>query len=654
MNKTIAVLVNEINADYSLDIIESVKNFYSDKNVNLVIFPVRNPNTDSTSLDYHFWSGIKLLASKNIDAVIVLTPIFLSKISKKYLTDLLKSINCKNIVSLSVPLDIPGSVSTFISSQLAYDKIIKHLKEEHGCKKIAFMSATETGSEEALDRYESFLKAMKNNNLEFNPKHKFEGFFVYDGAFNTLREKYTNKREIDFDAIVAVNDMMAFACIDFLSQIRLRVPDDVKVIGFDDITKAQIADLSLSTVNQQIALQGKTAADLALKLACGIKVPEVTKIDIEPIFRHSCGCKNIKEENDVYKKVFANEDKMENISITQYIRTSARLQKLYFLLENVQKELTLEQLFSDFQQVLPKETIPGIAICLYDKPVYNKMNEEFSVPQKAKLVVHINKLTGINDTNLEIGFNPTETFMPDRVFDDAAGMYMCHPIFFGRKQFGYFICKIKDESIMYNMIYQKVYSDIISQAYIYSEQIKENAKLTSENLLLQLTNSELSEKSKTDVLTGVFNRRGFLDAGQDSINLSLKLNMEGLVCFGDMDNLKYINDTYGHEMGDKALKTMSQVLQTAFRKNDIVGRLGGDEFAAVLPGLSLDLFETIRKKIDTLAIDLAKKNELPFKISMSIGAVTFAPEGHDLNILLKLADELQYIEKRKKHAGRKK
>lgn len=653
MKKNIVVLVKEVSSDYSLGVLTGIINYYEHKDVNLIIIPVRNPYENNNNLDNQYWIGMRMISAQDIDAIIILTPIFSSSMSIEQLHDYLKDVKCKNIVSLSIPLNIPGCVNTKISCQPAYDTIIQHLKEEHNCNKIAFMSANATGSKEALDRYNAFINSMKKNNLEFDEKNKFEGYFVYIDSFNTLKEKYKSKNEVDFDALVCANDMMAFGAIDYLSSLGLKIPEDIKIIGYDDVDQAQIAELSLSTINQQINLQGETAAELAYKMANGEQVPKETTIDIKPIFRRSCGCESNIKDTDLYKKMMTSSNGAVNTTLYQYIRSNMDLQKIYFLLETMSEEQTLESLFKAFKDILPKEIISGITVCLYSKPVYVTTMDTCVLPNEVSVVLHIDKNNEVYETHLDNKFKPKKEIVPEKYLKNSSGAYMVHPIFFGTKQFGYFLCKLESKSLVYDMIYEKVFSDIIAQAYIYTKQLEETAKLTSENIMLQLSNSELSEKSKTDVLTNIFNRRGFLDAGQDAINLTIKMNMEGLVCFGDMDNLKFINDTYGHEMGDRAIQTQAEILKTVFRKNDVLGRLGGDEFAAVLTGLDLDTFENIKAKIEKVSKAYSKKNGLPFEISISVGAIEFSPEDHDINILLKKADELQYIEKRRKHAERK-
>ncbi|MFW6364949.1 MAG: diguanylate cyclase [Spirochaetota bacterium] len=104
---------------------------------------------------------------------------------------------------------------------------------------------------------------------------------------------------------------------------------------------------------------------------------------------------------------------------------------------------------------------------------------------------------------------------------------------------------------------------------------------------LQEVMHELKEISIRDELTGLFNRRGFLALSDQALKHCIREGKEAIVCFVDMDGLKDINDTYGHEEGDKALKVISEILIDSFREADVISRFGGDEFAIFLSGAIL-------------------------------------------------------------------
>lgn len=647
MKKNIVVLVSEIANDYTFSVLDGIYNYFADKDVNLITVPTRRPKDLTTK---HYWIGMKLAETEQVDGVIVLSTIYLSEITKEELAEHLSHFATTNIVSISTELPIKDSVYTYVSCDKAYDTIIKHLKEEHGCKRIAFMSAANTGSEEAKQRFDSFKKAMDKNKLNFDDNLHFEGNFVYDVAYFGLKNKYKTKEQVDFDAIIAANDMMAFGCLDAIESLGLKVPDDVKVVGYDDIIQAQTAELSLSTVNQQMEQQGEKAAELVWDKANGKSVPKATAIDIKPIFRKSCGCSSNESE---FKKKMEKHTGNRNPSVSLHLEKTIIQQNIYFLLETLHHETTLDMLFQTFNTILPDRYAPGIAVCMYDTPLMVEEDQPVELPSKATVRLFIDKINGINETNIKVPFNPKKMIIPPEFYGKEMGSFMIQPIFFGHKQYGYFVCKNITNEYLLTLIYLKTFSAIISQAYIYTKQLEENAKLSSENLLLQIDNTELNEISMNDSLTDVFNRRGLMEMGKEAIDLALKMGSTGIVFFADMDDLKKINDSYGHDMGDKAIQTEAEIFKTIFRQNDIIGRLGGDEFAGVIPGLPEDHIEKTRIAIKEAGKKLAEKNGLPFEISISFGAVVFDSENCDLNTLITLADKEQYIEKRKHHAQKK-
>ena len=197
----------------------------------------------------------------------------------------------------------------------------------------------------------------------------------------------------------------------------------------------------------------------------------------------------------------------------------------------------------------------------------------------------------------------------------------------------------------------KILVNTIASNYEYTRSLSRSKSLSKINQTLQQSNSTLDLQSKTDELTGILNRRGFIELGQKTLDISMDVCGHGLIFFADLDGLKKINDTYGHDMGDEAIKAAAEVLTQSLRSNDTVGRLSGDEFAAIAVGMKESQVAKFRSKVKTFCQAISKDRGLPFKLSMSIGTVEFNHEKDitSLTELLTLADDKLYIEKRKKH-----
>jgi diguanylate cyclase (GGDEF)-like protein len=91
--------------------------------------------------------------------------------------------------------------------------------------------------------------------------------------------------------------------------------------------------------------------------------------------------------------------------------------------------------------------------------------------------------------------------------------------------------------------------------------------------------AEIREMSLRDLLTGLYNRRGFITLAEQQLKAANRAHRPLQLTFADCDRLKWINDTLGHKEGDKALIDTAQILRQTFRESDIIARLGGDEFA---------------------------------------------------------------------------
>lgn len=147
------------------------------------------------------------------------------------------------------------------------------------------------------------------------------------------------------------------------------------------------------------------------------------------------------------------------------------------------------------------------------------------------------------------------------------------------------------------------------------------------------------EHATQDVLTGLQNRRAFLEKGNAEVVRSKRYSHPLTVFFLDLDNFKSLNDTKGHDVGDAALRTTARVLRKSLRASDQVARLGGDEFAAILPETDYaSAVETMRKV--HADINNALLGFTPVKAS--IGVACFEKAEFTFSEMLKSADELMY------------
>lgn len=157
---------------------------------------------------------------------------------------------------------------------------------------------------------------------------------------------------------------------------------------------------------------------------------------------------------------------------------------------------------------------------------------------------------------------------------------------------------------------------------------------------------EMSKLAITDPLTRIMNRRGITVGLLDAMAQAERYRTPLTVGMADIDNFKDVNDTYGHEAGDRVLKDIAAILSDALRMPDKVGRYGGEEFLIVLPHTSLTqgrkITERIRASVSKWDFNLGSRK---IRLTISIGVTQFKP-GEDLEQFLSHADKALYEAKK--------
>ncbi|MEI7673806.1 MAG: diguanylate cyclase [Deltaproteobacteria bacterium] len=161
--------------------------------------------------------------------------------------------------------------------------------------------------------------------------------------------------------------------------------------------------------------------------------------------------------------------------------------------------------------------------------------------------------------------------------------------------------------------------------------------------------AEILALSITDQLTGLHNRRGFLSLAEQQLKLAIRNKSGTLLFFADLDGLKWINDTLGHEEGDKVLIEAATVLKETFRASDIVARLGGDEYAALAVHINEANSEIITARLQSLIYRRNSQENRRYRLSISVGCSYYDPENpSSIDQLMASADKLMYENKQKK------
>jgi diguanylate cyclase (GGDEF)-like protein len=198
-----------------------------------------------------------------------------------------------------------------------------------------------------------------------------------------------------------------------------------------------------------------------------------------------------------------------------------------------------------------------------------------------------------------------------------------------------------------------VYSDVVGVINVtnkkdgkeFTEEDVEMLKAVADQAAVAVNKAQLWDMAVTDSLTGLYVRRYFIVKLQEEIHRAERYNKPLSVVMVDLDRFKKINDTYGHDAGDRALKTISQFFQKNIRDIDAIGRYGGEEFVMLIPDAdkkaAFCLAERLRKELAKVKLE-----DLP-PITISLGIATYPSDGTDIDELIKKADAAMYEAKRK-------
>jgi len=162
--------------------------------------------------------------------------------------------------------------------------------------------------------------------------------------------------------------------------------------------------------------------------------------------------------------------------------------------------------------------------------------------------------------------------------------------------------------------------------------------------------SALLDLALVDDLTGLYNRRGFLTLATRDLRLARRGNETLLVAFADLDDLKGVNDTAGHAVGDRALRDTAALLRHTFRDSDLVARIGGDEYAVLVRHSGPESAEVLSERLKRQVRDFNRRGARPYRLSISLGfAAHKASTLGSVAGLLDRADRALYRDKRRKH-----
>jgi DNA-binding LacI/PurR family transcriptional regulator len=189
----------------------------------------------------------------------------------------------------SIAVELPGIPSVLVDNESGMRDAIVHLIKDHGYRRIAFIQGPDVNPE-AERRYGVYRDVLQERGISLDPKLVVPGDFMGEGGREGVRRLLESNANVPIDAIVAANDQMALGALEELTRRGVRVPEQIALVGFDDIEEARFADPPLTTVRQPLREQGRRAVELVMAQLEGQGTPGNVHLRTELVTRRSCQC----------------------------------------------------------------------------------------------------------------------------------------------------------------------------------------------------------------------------------------------------------------------------------------------------------------------------------------------------------------------------
>ncbi|MDR0918413.1 MAG: GGDEF domain-containing protein [Oscillospiraceae bacterium] len=629
--KNICVVVSDINNEYQNNIIKGVKKYANESDINVFVFSAFTGYYSNRRQDMGEYNIYNLINFEKFDGVILVTNTIINDATQDSVFGRIRALG---VPAVSINYNIEDFYSIDIDNEKAMENIVEHIVLHHKCKLINYISGP-YDNPDALARLKAFRKVMDKHKIRLDERRIFQGRFLSEDGPLAVKAFISSGLPMP-EAVICANDEMALTAAFELERQGYSVPEDVKVTGFDNIYAARINSPKLTSVECPLFLSGYHACKKLENHYMGVQQPRTEMLSTLPIFTESCGCESEYDENaDTFKR--------KNFKNTKMFRTGIDLinHMICDITESETYDFTIEVLKKYVLQIecekcficlnvddVVAEKSPTAKIHLKDEYLVNGYTDQMQV-----VIAYMNG-EFINLPNFRVS-----EMIPVSIKNDDAAMYYFSPIHY------------QDRSIGYCVICNSEYP-LESQLY-YTWLMNFGIAFENVRKLTALTNviDELDKLYITDQLCGIYNRHGFEKFTKRLYQLCIQNHWLTMVMFMDLDGLKYINDTYGHNHGDIAIAKMASEIDRLCHNGEVCARLGGDEYVIFAADYDQNRAEFIIREIERRLAEFNETSGLPYKIGGSIGYCLEYPNiDTPIDKLIKIADDNMFENKKRRKA----
>ena len=538
--------------------------------------------------------------------------------------------NTKQIPVFSLDGIVDGCYNLSFKYSDGFEQIVRHVIEDHGAVHVNMLAGIK-GNSFSDERIEIYKKVLAEHGISFEEERLGYGGF-WDKPSRAAVKGFLNSSLPKPDAIICANDSMALTTCSVLKDAGYRIPDDIIVTGFDGISPGKYHTPMLATCEPDYEKPIQFIIEETEKsIITGTVCPRDNIVNFKMIQNQSCGCtpKIYHDRNRVISTLYHNvgDCAWHNISMNQMVTSMLQIQEIM-----------------DVAKILPS-TVAMWSDHFHFACVKASLLDSCEVPKEYGEMVTILR-SNIGNFEKPGEKFPISDFLP-RLMDvirDECNILIVRLLHSGKEVYGYAaegFYEPDDRSLQRCNEFAMFLSHSINT-------VLHNKKLHELNQNLIEAYNEISSLSFYDPMTGSYNRRGFFREIEKILSENKNQEKYLYIISLDIDNLKYINDTYGHAEGDFAIITLSSALAKTCGEGAICARFGGDEFICAIVSDSADRYQEnkLSQNINTAVQNTDKVAQKDYPIAGSLG-LCCCPirDVADAESLIVEADKKMYVNK---------
>ena len=633
----IAVAFSGINDEYQGKMCWGISQRVGENdNITVAYFAPFNTDLGVKELDSAENTIFSLINFDFFDVLIVVPSNFSA--NTELLERIIKEAKDKNVPVFSMDSELEGCVNILIDNAPAIRKIADHLIDVHGARDIIYVGGVK-GKPYCKEKLDEFKASLAAHGIEFDENHCLWGEF-YDIAVRKELKKYLDGGGKLPDAFFCANDAMALGVCYELEERGYSIPDDVIITGFDGFMANLVHDPTITTVEVPYKDLGYNTVSAVIDyLENGVTDPEVLKkkymIKSEPSFYGSCGClSDDKVVRNAITKRLSNDSYRKNYMNSYLIRMSTVLSSCdnfseYFeVLKKYVDEMQVDSVYFCYSEEYTKQ---------YDKD--DPFLVDYTIPEKTEISDKIcAKIVRVGEQIKEPVYFNKKDILPDLHTDNRRSKeFLFTPLHFLSRTYGYVACEVRGDLQSSNSALFNLWVNYIAIAH---DSVREKLKSKRYTAILE-------ELYNRDFLTKLFNRRGLFAEINSKLSDISKNQRSVMVFIADLDDMKGINDNYGHSAGDIALLIVSRSLEEILKPDDFACRYGGDEFVVFGIGYDESEAKDFGRRFEKTVKFRSDRNGAPYTVKASYGYYISKDFSgvETFDSLVSKADQRMYISK---------